>query len=288
MQQQSELLRALADDTHYAANIFNYTAFDIDCRSLAARQAGWENTSGNFKAGVVMAEVFNEEEDRRVKVLLKENQMMRDVAEQVKTGLKTLIEVVRQSSGPVDTDSKNGHLQVTETDVESEATSINKANLTIPIEHQLSQNIPKAKRVDVDSSQFIPAEFHVLSTPSILQPSPISDTDSKYHTPPSHIINTLATPDPTPPRRARGRPRGSKNRRRDRICTLEISTLPPSKHAKKTEPDPGLWPPTKQCNVEEMEKELLAWIPSKICTSPLPVDETLGGLMMRDLTEGKK
>ena len=283
IQQQSEVLRGLANDLHYAANIFNYTAYDIDNQAMAVRRAGWVNTSATFGNESMVADRQIFERKDRAKQLLKDNAMMLEIAEQVKSGLKKLIETVCKASigadNPEVNDDNNNH--------KSDVTSIPKADLSTSLEDLLVKDLVQAERVFVDSSKFVTGNFQSVSTPNLGQGQIDNQHEELHYTRKARIIGepamskcqeaTMVLQDviKSGPCRGRGKQRGSKNKKK--VCDIMIPTRSAVKAKEDNSRSHDLSP--RLSKMEEMEKELLAWIPSKMCFSPLPVDENLKELI---------
>ncbi|KAJ9617202.1 hypothetical protein H2200_000923 [Cladophialophora chaetospira] len=293
VQEQSKVLQGLAGDMQYAVSILNFKVHDIDNQALGVRKAAYEATSKHGCEGSTLAHWQTEDEERQAKHLIKSNALMLDAAEQVKIGLRTLIEIVCADPNAMPSKASTDLLE-DNTEIDSDKDSLPKPTLTTPpLEDQLPKELTQARRIFVDSSQFVPVNFQALSTPIQGQfqridnqkekPKKVRFIDdvamSKCQDATKALSNIIQTP------RARGRPKGSKNKLRfshveipGRVITIKKEEVV----GRARSPPPAL-------NFEKMEQELFGWIPAKIAVSPISGDEEMRKLLVQESksTQGK-
>jgi hypothetical protein len=286
VEEQYKVLQVLSDDFHYAANILRYKVYDIENRSLAVRKAAWEANATDLYGGRVLANSQTEEQ-WRAKQMLKNNTMMLEVAEQVKIGLKTLIEVVCAvpDAGQAGLGCHDDLLG-SDVKIDSEPISIEKATLSPPLENQLAKELTHARHVFVDSSKFVPVNFREVSTP--LQGEVQTEkrkTEKPRHVKTARFVDdaamskcqeaTKALYGMVQPSAGRVGPQYSKAKV---FSHVEISGRLTPKQGKE---DTGsAQSPARSYSMEQMEKELLAWVPNDISVPCLAVDRNLKGLLM--------
>ncbi|OCT52387.1 hypothetical protein CLCR_10530 [Cladophialophora carrionii] len=301
--EQYRVLQVLSDDLHYASTILRYKVYDVESRSFAVRKAAREVTATDLYSGRVLANVPNEEK-WRVKQMLKNNAMMLDLAEQVKIGLKTLIEIVCATPDAVQAGLKaNNDLLEGHIEIDSAAISIKKASLGPPLEDQSAKGSTQARHIVVDSSRFVPVNFREASTP--VQGEVHSDKcqiDKPRQVKKVRFVDeaalskcqaaTMALYSIVEPSRGRDGPRCSTNSNKV-FSHVEIPGRLTAKKRKETVE--RAHSPAQPCSMEQMEKQLHAWIPNKISMPCLPVDRDLQGLMtpnaervQRDWAYGQK
>jgi len=168
-------------------------------------------------------------------------------------------------------------------EVDSETTSFQKATLTPPLEDQLGKEFTQARRIFVDSSTFVPVNFQALSTPiqvrfrssttrrrnrsqsrnsasSRMLPCQSARKLQRLCTPSSSLLVVV------------GRPKGSKNK----PCVSHVELLGGLTAIKKEKDVERSRSPPRACSMEEMEEQLLSWIPPKIGVSRILGDEKMG------------
>ncbi|ETI24421.1 hypothetical protein G647_03790 [Cladophialophora carrionii CBS 160.54] len=283
--EQYRVLQVLSDDLHYASTILKYKVYDVESRSFTVRKAAKEANATDLYSGRGLANVQNEEK-WRVNQMLKNNAMMLDLAEQVKIGLKTLIEIVCATPGAVQADLKaNNDLREGDIEIDSDAISIKKASLGPPLEDQSAKGLTQARHIFVDSSRFVPVNFREASTPvqgevhsnkcKIDKPRQVKKVCFVEDAAMSKCqAATKALYSIVEPLGHRDDPQCSTNKV---FSHVEIPDRLTAK--KRKENAERAHSPAQPCNMEQMEKQLHAWIPNKITMPCLPVDRDLQGLM---------
>ncbi|KIW68391.1 hypothetical protein PV04_04342 [Phialophora macrospora] len=281
IEEQYKVLQVLSDDFHYAANILKYKVDDIENRSLAVRKAAWKANATDLYRGRIPAKLEGEEKLRTKQILY--------VAEQVKVGLKTLIEIVCATPDAIQA-GLGAHNDLLESDIEndSEPISIEKPDLSPPLEDQLAKELSHARHVFVDSSKFVPVNFREVSTPvqREVQTEKCKNEKSRLDKTVRFVDDgamfqcqeaTKALYRMVQPSAGQVGPQGSKDKLSSHV------EIPGRLAAKKQKEEvERVQSPARTCSMEQMEKELLAWVPNEINVPCLPVDRNLRGLMMPD------
>ncbi|OAL33134.1 hypothetical protein AYO20_07616 [Fonsecaea nubica] len=160
LQAQSEIFQSLSRDIHFAAKVLDYKVYDIENRSAGLRKVAWEARSKiNGRAGDAVLDGHDEQDERRLKSVLKDARTSIESVQQVK---QALTEVVCRrpeaaegiASAQELTEERNGAVWIEK---------ISKMDLR-SFQETLMQAVPRARPVYVHSSGFIPVNFHTMSS----------------------------------------------------------------------------------------------------------------------------
>ncbi|KIX94114.1 uncharacterized protein Z520_10140 [Fonsecaea multimorphosa CBS 102226] len=94
LQAQSQMVQCLSNDIHFAAKVLDFKVYDIDGRIANLRKAAWEARTKSRCDGDTAVDGQNKDYERRLKGVWKNTTTLVETAQQVKSELKALTEVV--------------------------------------------------------------------------------------------------------------------------------------------------------------------------------------------------
>ncbi|KIW79706.1 hypothetical protein Z517_06320 [Fonsecaea pedrosoi CBS 271.37] len=160
LQARSEILQSLSGDIRFAAKVLDYKVYNMEKRIIGLRKVAWEARSKiNGRAGDAVLDGHDEQDERRLKSVLRDARTSIESAQQVK---QALTEVV--CGRP---EAAEGIASVQELTEERHADvwieKVSKMDLR-SFQETLLQAVPRARPVFVHSSGFIPVNFHAMSS----------------------------------------------------------------------------------------------------------------------------
>ncbi|KIW29372.1 uncharacterized protein PV07_05190 [Cladophialophora immunda] len=289
LQAQSEIVQRLSSDIHFAAKILDFKVYDIESRIAGLRKAAWEKRSKHSCEGDALVDGQKNQVGYRHKGILENATTLIETAQQVKTELKALTEVVCGIQEVVQAGTASQEW-TEEGNAGIEAANVKGPNVHLPpLEATLTEELHGARQVFVESSTFIPVNFRAVASkfsstetaeslkiyrPKHVKGAPFAGEDTMVA---GGFVSAANHAHRRPHDRAE--PRG---RRAMRFSHVELPGRSDRDHRSRSPAG------CRKAGKQEEGGDLLGWIPKKVGIARLPMDDGLRALMMQDMKKGRR